>query len=108
MTVANGWRLYEHPAFTSQREKLQGAVEAVLCEGSQGWRSSGDAKLLAAIARLALEIIPGRSGCGPVPPGRHARQGAQALVSREVRQRPLSALLSVQLAGEGDHLRLGE
>ena len=45
---------------------------------------------------------------GPIPPGRHARQGAQALVPRQVRQRPLSALLPVQLAGEGDHLRLGE
>ncbi len=62
MTVANGWTLYEHPAFASQREKLQHAVEALRAKDPEGWRSSDDAKLLAAIARLTLEIVPADPG----------------------------------------------
>ena len=62
MTVVNGWTLYEHPAFASQREKLQRAVEALRAKDPHGYRSSDDAKLLAAIARLTLEIIPADPG----------------------------------------------
>lgn len=62
MTVVNGWTLYEHPAFTSQREKLQRAVEQARAKDLHGWRSSDDAKLLAAIARLTLEIVPADPG----------------------------------------------
>jgi len=62
MAVANGWTLYEHPAFRSQREKLSRAVEALRAKNPQGYRSSDDAKLLAAIARLTLEIIPADPG----------------------------------------------
>lgn len=69
MAVANGWTLYEHPAFASQREKLQRAVEALRARDSEGWQGSGDAKLLAAIARLTLEIIPADPGA------RQFRQG---------------------------------
>ena len=58
MAVANGWTLYEHPAFASQREKLQRAVEALRAKDPKGYRTSADAKLLAAIARLTLELIP--------------------------------------------------
>ena len=62
MAVVNGWALYEHPQFTRQREKLERAVEAARAKDPQGYRQSGDAKLLAAIARLTLEIIPGDPG----------------------------------------------
>jgi toxin YhaV len=62
MAVANGWTLYEHPAFASQREKLQRAVEALRAKDPEGWQGSDDAKLLAAIARLTLEIIPADPG----------------------------------------------
>jgi toxin YhaV len=62
MAVANGWTLYEHPAFTRQREKLTRAVETLRAKDSEGYRSRGDAKLLAAIARLTLEIIPADPG----------------------------------------------
>jgi toxin YhaV len=62
MAVVNGWTLYEHPAFASQRERLQSAVEALRAKDSEGYRTSADAKLLAAIARLTLELIPADPG----------------------------------------------
>src|SRR3954470_24050462 len=62
MAVVNGWTLYEHRAFASQREALQRAVEALRAKDPEGYRSSADAKLLAAIARLTLEIIPAEPG----------------------------------------------
>jgi toxin YhaV len=58
MVVVNGWTLYEHPEFVRQREKLEAAVEARRKKDPQGYRNSDDAKLLAAITRLMLEIIP--------------------------------------------------
>jgi len=58
MAVVNGWSLYEHAEFASQREALERAVEALRSKDPDGYRSSGDAKLLAAIVRLTLELIP--------------------------------------------------
>jgi len=62
MAVVNGWALYEHPEFTRQREKLERAVEAARTRDPQGYRQSDDAKLLAAIARLTLDLIPADPG----------------------------------------------
>jgi len=62
MVVVDGWTLYEHPEFTRQREKLERAVAALRAKDPEGWRSSADARLLAAIARLTLEIIPADPG----------------------------------------------
>ena len=62
MTVANGWTLYEHPAFASQRDRLLRTVEALRAKDPEGWRNSDDAKLLAVIARLTLEIVPADPG----------------------------------------------
>ena len=58
MAVVNGWTLYEHPEFIRQRERLGAAVEARRNKDPAGYRESDDAKLLAAITRLILEIIP--------------------------------------------------
>lgn len=62
MAVARGWTIYEHPEFARQREKLERAVETLRAKDREGWRQSPDAKLLAAIARLTLEIIPADPG----------------------------------------------
>ena len=70
MTIVNGWTLYEHPAFAGQRERLLGAVEKARAKDPEGWRSNADAKLLAAIARLTLELIPAD------PAAAQFRQGA--------------------------------
>ena len=58
MVVANGWTIYEHPEFVRQRQKLERAVEARRKKDPEGWQRSDDAKLLAVIAKLTLEIIP--------------------------------------------------
>ena len=58
MAVVNGWTLYEHPEFIRQREKLEAAVEVHRKKDPDGYRNSDDSKLLAAITKLILEIIP--------------------------------------------------
>src|SRR4051812_42009701 len=58
MAVVNGWTLYEHPEFIRQREKLETAIAARRKKDPEGYRNSDDARLLAAITRLILEIIP--------------------------------------------------
>jgi len=55
--IVNGWRLYAHPLFVAQLEKLITAVE---CERAKG-RGDGvaaNAKLLAAINQLIFKTIP--------------------------------------------------
>lgn len=58
MAAANGWTLYEHPLFAAQRDRLLAAVEAKRAKDPRGWQQSPEAKLLVAITRLTLEIIP--------------------------------------------------
>lgn len=58
MVVVNGWTLYEHPEFIRQREKLEAAVVALRTKDPEGYRETDDFKLLAAITKLTLEIIP--------------------------------------------------
>jgi toxin YhaV len=58
MAVVNGWTLYEHPLFAAQRDRLLAAVEKRRAKDPDGWRQSPEVKLLAAITRLTLEIIP--------------------------------------------------
>lgn len=62
MALANGWTLYEHPLFTRQRDKLERAVEAARDKHPDRYRDSADAKLLAAIAKLTLDLIPADPG----------------------------------------------
>jgi toxin YhaV len=55
--IVNGWRLYAHPLFVAQLEKLITAVE---CERAKGHGDGGsaNAKLLAAINQLIFKTIP--------------------------------------------------
>lgn len=62
MAVVHGWTVYEHPEFTRQREKLQRSVERLRASDPEGYRQSADAKLLAAIAGLTLEVVPADPG----------------------------------------------
>ncbi len=59
MTVINGWTLYAHPLFLDQLERLTGAVEKAERKTPDGYATSADAKLLAALRKLMLEVIPG-------------------------------------------------
>lgn len=54
----HGWRLYAHPLFLDQLERLLGAVERAKRSDPQGWRGKADARLLAALRGLVLDRIP--------------------------------------------------
>lgn len=58
MVVVNGWTIYEHPEFARQRDRLKGAVEALRRKDPEGYKGAHETKLLATIAKLALEVIP--------------------------------------------------
>ena len=77
MVVVKGWTLYEHPEFVRQREKLEAAVAALQKKNPDGYRGADDVKLLAAITKLTLEVIP----ADPAAPA--FRQGATLGRSRK-------------------------
>lgn len=69
MEIVNGWRLYEHPEFTRQRDRLQATVARLREKDPAGYKRSADAKLLAALARLTLDIIPADPAAKPFRQG---------------------------------------
>jgi toxin YhaV len=56
--VVNGWRLYIHPLFEQQLQRLVNQVEALAAKDPIGFREQPAAKLLATINRYIREIIP--------------------------------------------------
>jgi toxin YhaV len=56
--IINGWTLFAHPLFLSQVETLVTQVEQWRQKAPQGYKRKNVTKRLAAIARLAFEIIP--------------------------------------------------
>lgn len=56
--VVNGWSLFAHPLFLDQLESLIATVERLREKDARGFRKKNAAKRLAAIAKLAFEIIP--------------------------------------------------
>lgn len=54
----HGWRLYAHPLFLDQLERLISAVERAKRADPGSWQSKADAKLLAALRGLVLDRIP--------------------------------------------------
>ena len=54
----HGWRLFAHPLFLDQLERLLTAVERARRADPQGWRGKADARLLAAIRSLLFDRIP--------------------------------------------------
>jgi len=55
---AHGWRLYVHPLFHAQLEKLASRVEKLAAKDPRNYTSHPAAKLLATINRYTREIIP--------------------------------------------------
>lgn len=58
MIVVNAWRIFAHPLFLDQLEKLTAAVERAREKDPRGYRGSANAKLLAALRQLVFETIP--------------------------------------------------
>jgi len=56
--VANGWTIFAHPLFLEQVEALTRQVEAFREKDPVGYVKKNATKRLAAIARLAFEVIP--------------------------------------------------
>lgn len=56
--VINGWTIYAHPQFLTQLEAYRQAVEATKAKDPTGYQGTREAKLLAAIVKLAFEEIP--------------------------------------------------
>jgi len=60
--VVNGWSLFAHPLFLDQAEALISKVEALKARNAKTDKHKNSTKRLAAIAKLALEIIPANPG----------------------------------------------
>jgi toxin YhaV len=56
--VVNGWTLYAHPLFLEQVEELIDKVAELQRKDPAGYRQKNATKRLAAIARLAFNVIP--------------------------------------------------
>lgn len=56
--VVNGWTLYTHPLFVEQYELLEKKVVALKAKGPVGYIKKNATKRLAAIHKLAYEVIP--------------------------------------------------
>jgi len=56
--VSNGWMIYFHPLFLDQLDALQEQVEAHRRKDRVGYLKKNASKRLAAILKLALEVIP--------------------------------------------------
>jgi toxin YhaV len=55
---ANGWKIYAHSLFIDQFEALLEHVEQLRAADPKGYRERRKTKLLAAILKMAFEIIP--------------------------------------------------
>lgn len=58
MLVINGWQIFAHPLFLNQIEKLTVAVERAKVKDPTGFQKTANAKLLAALRKLAFATIP--------------------------------------------------
>lgn len=56
--VVDGWTIFAHPLFLAQLEALIAQVEALKQKDPAGFVRKNASKRLAAIARLAFEVIP--------------------------------------------------
>ena len=58
LIVVNGWKIYAHPLFIDQFETLVMEVEQLRAADPDGYREKKKTKLLAAIQKMAFEVIP--------------------------------------------------
>ncbi|MCA3357724.1 MAG: type II toxin-antitoxin system YhaV family toxin [Roseomonas sp.] len=56
--VVHGWTVFTHPLFLAQLEALEQQIEALRQKDSVGYRNRNASKRLAAITKLAFEVIP--------------------------------------------------
>jgi toxin YhaV len=56
--LINGWQIFAHPLFLEQVEELVAQVEHLRQKNPKGYKKKNATKRLAAIAKLAFEVIP--------------------------------------------------
>jgi toxin YhaV len=56
--VINGWNIFAHPLFLDQFEELTKQVNNLRCENPETYKNKNTTKRLAAITKLAFEVIP--------------------------------------------------
>ncbi len=56
--IVNGWTIFAHPLFLAQIEALTRQVQALKQKDPAGYTKKNASKRLAAITRLAFEVIP--------------------------------------------------
>ncbi len=56
--MINGWLIFAHPVFLEQLVQLTQQVDALKQKYPSDYRKNNASKRLAAIAKLALEVIP--------------------------------------------------
>ncbi|MCG9890640.1 MAG: type II toxin-antitoxin system YhaV family toxin [Thermosynechococcaceae cyanobacterium MS004] len=56
--VINGWKIFAHPLFLKQFEELMMQVEQLRQKSPSDYKKKNATKRLAAIAKLAFEVIP--------------------------------------------------
>ena len=56
--IVNGWTIFAHPLFLNQLESLTQQVEALRQKDAVGFVKKNATKRLAAIVKLAFEVIP--------------------------------------------------
>lgn len=56
--VVNGWTVFAHPLFLAQIETLTRQIEVLKQKDPTGYTKKNTSKRLAAIAKLAFEVIP--------------------------------------------------
>lgn len=56
--MSHGWTVFAHPLFVAQVEDLEQQVEALQKKDPAGYLKKNAAKRLAAISRLAFDVIP--------------------------------------------------
>ncbi|MBK7593202.1 MAG: type II toxin-antitoxin system YhaV family toxin [Betaproteobacteria bacterium] len=56
--VVNGWALFAHPIFLDQLDALTAQVEALVRKDPAGYVKRSATQRLAAVTRLAFEVIP--------------------------------------------------
>ena len=56
--VVNGWNIFAHPLFVGQFEELLTQVECLRQKNPEDYKRKNATKRLAAIAKLAFEVIP--------------------------------------------------
>jgi len=57
--LVKGWNIFAHPLFLDQIDKLVVEVERLRAKDPKGFTGKRATKLLAAISKLAFEVIPG-------------------------------------------------